>query len=193
MPSTQARGGGNKAPLICNGGSFDVAPISIQDVTGRDKGQNGKGWNDDGTSYTVDSCATQGVVAPALKAEGFDASEDGTGRGTPLVPVDLQNCAIGEGVAGTLDTTRPTRGGGQAVMGMRVRRLLPIECERLQGFPDGWTLVPYRGKPASDGPRYKAIGNSMAVNVMRWLGRRIAMVDAVVPQQVALAIRTARP
>lgn len=56
---------------------------------------------------------------------------------------------------------------------MAVRRLLPIECERLQGFPDGWTNVPHNGKTAADGPRYKALGNSMAVNVMAWIGRRI--------------------
>jgi len=54
-----------------------------------------------------------------------------------------------------------------------VRRLTPRECERLQGFPDDWTLVPYRGKPAADSPRYKACGNSMAVPVMRWIGERI--------------------
>ena len=63
---------------------------------------------------------------------------------------------------------------------MRVRRLTPTECERLQGFPDGWTQVPYRGKPASDGPRYKAIGNSMAVPVMAWIGRRIAEVNTII-------------
>jgi DNA (cytosine-5)-methyltransferase 1 len=56
---------------------------------------------------------------------------------------------------------------------MAVRRLTPRECERLQGFPDDHTLVPNRGKPAADGPRYKALGNSMAVPVMRWIGRRI--------------------
>lgn len=64
-----------------------------------------------------------------------------------------------------------------------VRRLMPVECERLQGFPDGWTRVPYRGKPAeecSDTPRYKALGNSMAVPVMRWIGERIAMVEEAV-------------
>ena len=55
-----------------------------------------------------------------------------------------------------------------------VRRLTPRECERLQGFPDDYTLVPYRNRPASDGPRYKALGNSMAVNVMAWIGKRIA-------------------
>lgn len=63
---------------------------------------------------------------------------------------------------------------------MLVRRLTPLECERLQGFPDGHTLIAWKGKPAGecpDGPRYKAIGNSMAVPVMRWIGRRIALVD----------------
>jgi len=62
--------------------------------------------------------------------------------------------------------------------GWAVRRLLPVECEKLQGFPPGYTAVPYRGKPAADGPRYKALGNSMAVNCMRWLGRRIEMAAA---------------
>jgi DNA (cytosine-5)-methyltransferase 1 len=62
---------------------------------------------------------------------------------------------------------------------MAVRRLTPSECERLQGFPDDYTLVEYRGKLAADGPRYKALGNSMAVPVMRWIGQRIATVDAI--------------
>jgi DNA (cytosine-5)-methyltransferase 1 len=55
-----------------------------------------------------------------------------------------------------------------------VRRLLPVECEALQGFPRGYTLIPFRGKPAADGPRYKALGNSMAVPCMRYIGERIA-------------------
>jgi DNA (cytosine-5)-methyltransferase 1 len=59
---------------------------------------------------------------------------------------------------------------------MTVRRLTPAECELLMGFPDGYTLVEYRGKPAADGPRYKALGNSMAVPVMRWIGERIQLV-----------------
>lgn len=58
-----------------------------------------------------------------------------------------------------------------------VRRFTPREVERLFGFPDDWTLVPYKGKPAPDLQRYKALGNSMSVDVMRWLGRRIAMVE----------------
>lgn len=58
-----------------------------------------------------------------------------------------------------------------------VRRLMPIECERLMGFPDNYTLIPWRGGLAADAPRYKALGNAMAVNVMRWLGTRIQMVE----------------
>lgn len=61
-----------------------------------------------------------------------------------------------------------------AAVGMAVRRLTPEECETLQAFPRGHTAVPYRGKIAADGPRYKAIGNSMCCNVMAWIGRRIA-------------------
>jgi site-specific DNA-cytosine methylase len=66
---------------------------------------------------------------------------------------------------------------------MAIRRLTPKECERLQGFPDDWTLIPYRNKPADqcpDGPRYKACGNSMAVPVMRWIGERIQLIDTII-------------
>lgn len=76
--------------------------------------------------------------------------------------------------------SRGNAGGHAAAMiGSAVRRLTPRECERLQGFPDDYTLVPHRGKPIADGPRYKALGNSMAVPVMRWIGERIAAVDAL--------------
>jgi DNA (cytosine-5)-methyltransferase 1 len=56
--------------------------------------------------------------------------------------------------------------------------LSPAECERLQGFPDGWTDIPYRGKPAADGPRYKALGNGWAVNCGEWIFDRIRMAEA---------------
>ncbi len=62
----------------------------------------------------------------------------------------------------------PTLAGGSGV-----RRLTVTECERLQGVPDGYTQVMFRGKAAADGNRYKALGNSMAVPVMRWIGQRI--------------------
>jgi len=71
-------------------------------------------------------------------------------------------------------------------IGSAVRRLTPRECERLQGFPDDFTLVPHRGKSAADGPRYKALGNSMAVPCMAWIGRRIDAVDAL-PISLAVA------
>ena len=214
-------------------------------------------------------------VAHPLRAEGFDASEDGTGRGTPIVPCAIRTSQTGanghgfaDDVAHALDQSisqavayrtsgncgawsagemvdtlstgadpsshligfsckdhgadagdiSPTlrsmghssshaNGGGQVavamnlrgrdggampeladvasmrsasggssrsyVAGMSVRRLTPVECERLQGFPDGFTAIHYRGKPAADGPRYKAIGNAMAVPVLRWILSRI--------------------
>jgi len=224
-------------------------------------------------------------VAHAPRGEGVDASEDGTGRGTPLVPVcfdttqitnaanysnpkpgdpchplaagahppaiafdSRQDCVSSEHVFGSLGSSSPQaqavafalrgreegaqpeiHGEGDSVGALRagsggssrdyvsvaygvrtantssngwgvqtecthtldraspptvattsaVRRLTPTECERLQGFPDGYTQVPVRGKPAADGPRYKALGNSMAVPVMRWIGERIRIVDAL--------------
>jgi len=79
--------------------------------------------------------------------------------------------------------THDARGVAQAVAkGHQVRRLTPTECERLQGFPDDFTQIPWRNKPAEDcpdGPRYKAMGNSMAVPVMRWIGERIQMVESL--------------
>jgi DNA (cytosine-5)-methyltransferase 1 len=88
-------------------------------------------------------------------------------------------------ILGDLSTTVEahwgTSGGNvpNVAQSMQVRRLTPRECERLQGFPDDWTNVSRNGKPAPDGPRYKAIGNSMAVPVMRWIGQRIQMVENV--------------
>lgn len=84
-------------------------------------------------------------------------------------------------------------GGGDkphTLTGSAVRRLTPRECERLQGFPDDWTLIPWRGKPASecpDGPRYKALGNSMAVPVMHWIGQRIDRVNTMLAAEVVAA------
>jgi DNA (cytosine-5)-methyltransferase 1 len=145
----------------------------------------------------ADNCIDGGLIAHALRADGFDASEDGPGRGTPLVPIDLRQASRGEkitnnrehgsggapghGVGNDGDPAFTVSERGQAVAhGWLVRRLMPVECERLQGFPDGYTAIEYRGKPAADGPRYKALGNSMAVNCMRWIGTRIAMLEAAI-------------
>ena len=83
-------------------------------------------------------------------------------------------------ISGALAANPGMKQTSYVMEGSVVRRLTPRECERLQGMPDDWTRIPYRGKPADDcpdGPRYKAIGNSMAVPVMRWIGERIEMVD----------------
>lgn len=113
-----------------------------------------------------------------------------TGGGKPgqgIPAICIQHASIGrhdnagpqgkgwqEDVAFTMDS----RSSADVVQfGYQVRRLMPVECERLQGFPDNHTLISWRGKEATecpDGPRYRAIGNSMAVPVMRWIGERIA-------------------
>jgi DNA (cytosine-5)-methyltransferase 1 len=85
-----------------------------------------------------------------------------------------------QNTTGNVATTMRTGGGPEAgpsvLENLRVRRLMPIECERLQGFPDNYTNIPYRGRSRSpDGLRYKALGNSMAVPVMHWIGKRIAI------------------
>lgn len=123
-------------------------------------------------------------VAHALRGEGFDASEDGTGRGTPIAPVAFDCKASGRSGFGVGDVAPTLRamghkdshnnGGGQIAVqqGWAVRRLTPTECERLQGFPDGYTNIPVGRKMAADGPRYKALGNSWAVPKFRWVGER---------------------
>jgi DNA (cytosine-5)-methyltransferase 1 len=92
---------------------------------------------------------------------------------TEQTPKFKDDCAL------TMTKQSPS-GGGQpqcVATQMAVRRLTPRECERLQGFSDDFTAIQYRGKPAADGPRYRALGNSMAVPVMRWIGERIQQVD----------------
>ena len=218
--------------LLAFGGNNQGGPIDIATARSAHGGPHGR----------LDF-ETETFITHSLRADGFDAGEDGTGRGTPLVAhafdarqsdVTQYGCRAGPldtdghsqaiafsskdhgadagDLAPTLRamghdgshanaggqvavafhenqrhelTTSDTAGGGKpgqgypaAMQGSSVRRLTPRECERLQGFPDDWTAVPYRGKPAADGPRYKAIGNSMAVPVMRWIGERIAEVEA---------------
>lgn len=109
----------------------------------------------------------------AIVTEPFTLAIRGRSEGSTI---EVRN----DGTANALLTPNGGRAGmgvGAIGWGMQVRRLTPIECERLQGFPDNHTLIGWRGKDATecpDGPRYKAIGNSMAVPVMRWIGERIA-------------------
>ena len=113
----------------------------------------------------------------------LNTNSNASGRNTPMVAQPVTQ--FGE-IAGSLTArhdSSPCADRGQNVVAqpsMQVRRLTPVECERLQGFPDNYTNIPWRNKSDSpDGPRYKAMGNSMAVPVMRWIGERIAAVDAL--------------
>jgi DNA (cytosine-5)-methyltransferase 1 len=94
----------------------------------------------------------------------------------------LRDPGLGVGAAGDPADTLQAAGPGAVGYASVVRRLTPRECERLQGFPDDYTLIPWRNGMAPDGPRYKALGNSMAVPVMAWIGRRIAAVDSLSAQ-----------
>ena len=123
--------------------------------------------------------------------DGLGITVEGTGPlqrcNTPAVAVaygtDCYNATITGDVAATMGTpgSSVNASGPTVMQAMTVRRLTPRECERLQGFPDDYTAIPWRKKPAEDcpdGPRYKALGNSMAVNCMAWIGERIAAYEA---------------
>lgn len=127
-------------------------------------------------------CASQGWEPPEQLSRELGAylSElSQPGAQAARLMRDLWQAAEGFGLlrqalSAIQEMGRPAHGQSQpAHGGMQVRRLTPEECEFLQGFPRGYTLTPYRNKPAADGPRYKALGNSMAVPVMRWIGMRV--------------------
>jgi DNA (cytosine-5)-methyltransferase 1 len=101
------------------------------------------------------------------------------------VAVDMYNMSINEQTSQTLSSyASDINHTGGTIQNARVRRLTPVECERLQGFPDNFTNIPYRNKLESpDGPRYKAMGNSMAVPVMAWIGSRIQEVQDIINEQ----------
>jgi len=272
IPSRSSAGGGLGTDFDCDGGLISTEEVADTLAVGANQTTGFQSPSLVASTGSIAHCLNAGgmgrqdyetetLIAHTLKGEGFDASEDGTGRGTPIVPVHaIQERAVStnmnagpqgaghqEGIAYTLEarnrvqavafalrgreggampevcengsvgtlraadggssrdyvaTVAPTlRAGGNATGGDRpygtdvdtcesllggsaVRRLTPRECERLQGFPDDYTLIPYRKGQAADRPRYKALGNSMAVPVMRWIGERIAKVDAIPHTQI---------
>lgn len=148
---------------------------------GRNNGQENAciafSYKDNGADVTSD-------LSPTIRAGNHDKSHANSGQPPAIC---IQHASIGrhdaagpmgKGYQEDVAFTQDSRSSADVVQyGMQVRRLTPIECERLQGFPDNHTLIGWRGKDADecpDGPRYKAIGNSMAVPVMRWIGERIA-------------------
>ena len=144
-----------------------VQPIALAENTiGRkpENGGNGDGFTEEGPMYTLNATGVHGVAQP--------------------IGVDIFNAAFTGDVAVPLTNRSDGTGTGPTVMrAMAVRRLTPVECERLQGFPDNYTDIKPKGKATPDGPRYKALGNSMAVPVMAWIGKRIQEVDAICQTQ----------
>jgi DNA (cytosine-5)-methyltransferase 1 len=150
------------------------------------------------TGYQGDTTVADGDVWPCLPSQG---ANNGGGGGALLLesqtPFSFQT-RIGRNGRGqpkdVADALTSCEGGTHAdskprvaILGRAVRRLTPRECERLQGFPDDYTLIRHNGKPAADGPRYKALGNSMAVPVLRWIGERIEMVEAALSERTVAA------
>ena len=221
-----------------NGGSPITEDLAIVAFSGRERGDDGRGYDRPPQVFgdvvgAIDTVKPH-CVAHTLRAE-HDASEDGTGHGTPIVAPPLRQspyCDNASHESGLVvaDTTQitsaanrsnpqpgdpchPLAAGAHAPLAFNIRgredgaqpelsdlasiraasggssrsyvaesaprRLTPRECERLQGFPDDYTLIEYRKQLAKDGPRYKALGNSMAVPVMHWLGRRIERFESL--------------
>ena len=137
-------------------------PVAIQGTLigrGENAGPQGSGADVSGAMFTLTKTDVHAV------AIGLDEEQNARVDGFGTLKARME----GGGFEGTVMTPA-----------MQVRRLTPVECERLQGFPDGYTNIPWRGKPESpDGPRYKALGNSMAVPVMRYIGERINKVEAL--------------
>lgn len=149
---------------------------------GRNNGQENAciafSYKDNGADATSD-------LSPTIRAGNHDKSHANSGQPPAIAYAFKAGQGAKTGGIGYAEEQSPTLTSASsgtnlapAVMhGIAVRRLTPIECERLQGFPDNHTLIGWRGKDATecpDGPRYKAIGNSMAVPVMRWIGERVA-------------------
>lgn len=160
----------------------DVAAIPTASGA-RDGGQRGNG--DTGNVVVVGvHAATGDDISPTLTSVGADASEDGNGRHAFAVSTeafDVRNLRSGGDVSGTLQAKEngsyslnyqnPVR------QRLRIRRLTPVEHERLQGFPDNFTLLRDDGTPQSDTARFRQTGNAVAVPVVRWIGERILKME----------------
>jgi DNA (cytosine-5)-methyltransferase 1 len=177
-PSREARQGaaGSVGGGVASGGT-GVAPhiFKVRGGVEREDGSRG--------STNIGKQAGKGYLGSEERAFTLAAAQDQF-VAQPVYGTDCYNGAITGDVAATLGTPGSSvNASGPTVMqpvatAMQVRRLTPVECERLQGFPDNYTNIPWRKKPeAPDGPRYKALGNSMAVPCMAWIGKRIAEVD----------------
>ena len=189
--------GGNGARGCLDPVNTDLVAYAIQAGAVRENPNSGPGGVgvQSGTAYTLEARSEVQAGAFSAKDNGGDASIElsptlrsgnhsashANGGVMPAVAFTQNQC--GDILTGDISPSMGTnsnatgRNTPKALQGMAVRRLTPRECERLQGFPDDYTAITYKGKPAADGPRYKAIGNSMAVPVVRWILERIETVD----------------
>jgi len=143
-------------------------------------GGNGTGYTEGGPMYTLNATGVHGVAVDVYN-QAIDGDVTATLTSEPKImqPIVLEDqggSVINTSSTGIVGTLRSESHGHEpsVIHNMAVRRLTPVECERLQGFPDNHTNIPWRKKDESpDGPRYKAMGNSMAVPVMHWIGKQI--------------------
>jgi DNA (cytosine-5)-methyltransferase 1 len=166
----------NAHPNRIDGESQTFVPIAIQDGRTIDKAQNGIGVSGDGTAHTLDQTGGQAV---AFNVFGGHKRHDRPNGGFYVNETEQSKTLDS---SGAMDPSA-SQGGVAILHRMSVRRLTPRECERLQGFPDDYLDIQYRGKPAADGPKYRALGNSFAVPVVRWIGQRIALVESIAQQE----------
>jgi site-specific DNA-cytosine methylase len=186
VTSSWGTGGGN-VPFVQK---TIINTFALQGAGSTSQNANGSGYKEE-QSFTLNVIDVHGVAIT------FPATMSGTQRATTenlsstlqainqtAVCINGQhpNAAIGENISPTLTNAMGAGGGHVPIIGnMAVRRLTPIECERLQGFPDNYTHIK---ENCPDGPRYKALGNSMAVPVMKWIGERIGQVERGMAKRV---------
>ena len=164
---TSAMGmGGGHIPAVTQPTAYAFDSLSSNSMKSRNPNS---GCNQVDVSKTLDT------------SRGLDPScnQGGMGVAQPI-GFDAYNNDVTGDVSKTIDTGQDYHHVPNLWQGMAVRRLTPVECERLQGFPDNYTNIPWRKSEESpDGPRYKALGNSMAVPVMKWIGNRIDQVENI--------------
>lgn len=189
IANIRAASGGSSRSYVAEPVAFDCLAagktgFSVGEVPGALHG----GGKSGGRAAVAFSCKDYGAdaadeVSPTMRAMGHGDSHANAGGQLAVAFQDRVRGDDGRGydrppaasldVCGTLETVKPFN----VALPWAVRRLTPRECERLQGFPDDFTAIPRGNKPVADGPRYKALGNSMAVNVMRWIGERIDLFE----------------
>lgn len=139
-----------------------------------------KGMNSDcneGQTPVLQPMVVHGTQDPCVSDIAFAQGRNNGGENVVFAPAEVGPSMGASGPPYSRTGNERVEADALAIHNMAVRRLTPVECERLQGFPDNYTDIKPKGKDTPDGPRYKALGNSMAVPVMAWIGKRIQQVE----------------